>query len=45
MKSAAAALIALLRSLRVECELVYPGAPEVKHADSAPYLIEQLKEN
>lgn len=33
------------RSLRVECELVYPGAPEVKHADVAPYLIERLKEN
>ncbi|MBN8421959.1 MAG: hypothetical protein J0L73_23785 [Verrucomicrobia bacterium] len=32
------------RTLRVECELVYPGAPEVKHADVAPYLIERLKD-
>ena len=31
------------RKLGVPCELVYPGAPEVKHADVAPYLIERLK--
>ena len=31
------------RSLRVECELVYPGAPEVKHADAGAYLMERLK--
>ena len=31
------------QSLRVECELVYPGAPDVKHADAGAYLIEQLK--
>ncbi|WP_395750783.1 alpha/beta hydrolase [Prosthecobacter sp.] len=31
------------RKLSVPCELVYPGAPEVKHADVAAYLIERLK--
>jgi acetyl esterase/lipase len=32
-----------LRSAGVECELVYPGAPDVKHANSQLYLIEKLK--
>ena len=32
------------RKLGVECELVYPGAPDVKHADAAAYLIERLKD-
>ena len=32
-----------LRGLGVECELVYPGAPEVKHATIDAYLIEKLK--
>jgi hypothetical protein len=32
-----------LRSLGVPCELVYPGAFEVKHATIAEYLIEALK--
>jgi len=27
----------------VDCELVYPGAPNVKHANMAVYLIEKLK--
>jgi acetyl esterase/lipase len=31
------------RSLGVECELVYPGAPDVKHASSTDYLIKMLK--
>ncbi len=31
------------RKLGVECELVYPGAPEVQHADAAAYLMERLK--
>jgi acetyl esterase/lipase len=32
-----------LRSLGVPCELVYPGAPEVKHASIDAFLIETLK--
>jgi hypothetical protein len=32
-----------LKSVGVECELVYPGAPDVKHAQPALYLIEKLK--
>ncbi len=32
-----------LRSAGVPCELVYPGASEVKHARVSDYLIEQLK--
>ncbi|CAN5885043.1 alpha/beta hydrolase [soil metagenome] len=32
-----------LRSVGVECELVYPGAPDVKHASAQAYLIEKLK--
>ncbi|MEO7412110.1 MAG: alpha/beta hydrolase [Opitutaceae bacterium] len=32
-----------LRGLKVECELVYPGAPDVKHADINGYLIGILK--
>lgn len=32
-----------VRSVGVECELVYPGAPEVKHATVQDYLIEKLK--
>lgn len=31
-----------LRSVGVECELVYPGAPDVKHPRLADYLIERL---
>ncbi len=31
------------RKLGVPCELVYPAAPEVKHAEVAAYLIERLK--
>lgn len=27
----------------VACELVYPGAPDIKHADAVAYLIEKLK--
>lgn len=30
-------------SVKVRCELVYPGAPDVKHAGIASYLIEELK--
>jgi len=30
-------------SAKVRCELVYPGAPDVKHAGIAAYLIEELK--
>ncbi len=33
-----------LRSLGVECELVYPGAPDVKHHGTDGYLIEKLKQ-
>ena len=32
-----------LKSLNVECELVYPGAPDVKHAAIVGYLIEKLQ--
>jgi acetyl esterase/lipase/HEAT repeat protein len=32
-----------LRSVGVECELVYPGAPDVKHKTVQDYLIEKLK--
>ena len=32
-----------LRSVGVECELVYPGAPGVKHATAQDYLIAKLK--
>lgn len=31
------------RSVGVECELVYPGAPEVMHPTMQSYLIEKLK--
>lgn len=27
----------------VACELVYPGAPDIKHADAVAYLVEKLK--
>lgn len=33
-----------LRSVGVPCELVYPGAPDVKHPRIEDYLIEKLKE-
>jgi hypothetical protein len=32
-----------LRSLGVPCELVYPGAPDVKHPTIESFLIETLK--
>lgn len=32
-----------LRATGVECELVYPGAPDVKHAQTHDYLIARLK--
>lgn len=32
-----------MRGLGLECELVYPGAPEVKHAQMHDFLIEKLK--
>jgi acetyl esterase/lipase len=32
-----------LRSVGVECELVYPGAPDVKHPQLPDFLIEKLK--
>ena len=32
-----------LRGLGVDCELVYPGAPDVKHPTMQAYLIERLK--
>ncbi|MCX6910313.1 MAG: alpha/beta hydrolase [Verrucomicrobia bacterium] len=32
------------KSVGVECELVYPGAPDVKHASAQDYLIKKLKE-
>jgi hypothetical protein len=32
-----------LRSVGVECELVYPGAPGVKHPQVYDYLIDKLK--
>ncbi len=38
-------LLEKLRGLGVECELVYPGAPKVKHATMTAYLIERLKAN
>ena len=31
-----------LRTAGVPCELVYPGAPEVRHADVTAYLIATL---
>ena len=32
-----------LRSEGVSCELVYPGAPDVKHPSVQAFLIDQLK--
>jgi hypothetical protein len=32
-----------LRSVKVGCELAYPGAPEVKHEQPYQLLIETLK--
>ncbi|MCE9532047.1 MAG: alpha/beta hydrolase [Planctomycetes bacterium] len=32
-----------LKEVGVECELVYPGAPDVKHKSISDYLIEKLK--
>jgi hypothetical protein len=32
-----------IKSVGGECELVYPGAPNVKHATAQEYLIEKLK--
>jgi hypothetical protein len=32
-----------LRAAGVECELVYPGAPDVKHRQESEYLIDKLK--
>ncbi len=32
-----------VKSVGVECELVYPGAPDVKHAKIDDFLIEKLK--
>jgi acetyl esterase/lipase len=32
-----------LKSLEVRCELVYPGAPDVKHPTADDYLIAELK--
>lgn len=32
-----------VRSVGVDCELVYPGAPDVKHPQIADYLIARLK--
>jgi hypothetical protein len=32
-----------VRSVGVECELVYPGAPDVQHPQVADYLIAKLK--
>jgi acetyl esterase/lipase len=32
-----------LKELNVDCELVYPGAPDVKHPSIALYLIEKLR--
>ncbi len=34
-----------VRSVGVECELVYPGAPEVKHKSADEFLIEKLKKS
>jgi hypothetical protein len=31
------------KSVGVECELVYPGAPDIKHATIPAFLIETLK--
>ena len=31
------------KKIGVECELVYPGAPDVKHASIDAYLIEKLR--
>jgi hypothetical protein len=33
----------LCASNRVPCELIYPGAPKVKHATPTAFLIETLK--
>jgi acetyl esterase/lipase len=32
-----------LRDLKVECELVYPGAPDVTHLSMEAYLLDRLK--
>lgn len=32
-----------LRTVNVECELVYPGAPDVKHSTIEAYLVEKLR--
>jgi acetyl esterase/lipase len=34
-----------LRSLKVDCELVYPDAPAVEHQSPTAYLVVQLKQN
>lgn len=31
------------KSIGIECELVYPGAPNIQHATAKDYLIERLK--
>ena len=31
--------------LKLECEVVYPGAPKIKHKSTTDYLISKLKEN
>ena len=31
------------RSLGVECEVFYPGAPDLKHQGNAAFLIDKLK--
>jgi len=31
------------KSAGIDCELVYPGAPDVKHATTQDYLIKKLK--
>ena len=32
-----------LKGLNVDCELVYPGAPDIKHATIEDYLLDKLK--
>jgi hypothetical protein len=32
-----------MKSVGVPCELVYPGAPDVRHASHIEYLIDRLK--
>ncbi|NBV86243.1 MAG: hypothetical protein EBS01_08295 [Verrucomicrobia bacterium] len=37
-------LLERLQALKVECELVYPGAPETKHKTGPEFLVDKLSQ-